>query len=52
MILSSHPSITTEYCLSDKLEGMLIWSNLILDLSEISKFLINLKLNYPKLTLE
>ena len=35
MILSGHPSISLDYCLSDTSEGILIWSNLILDLREI-----------------
>ena len=52
MILSDHPSISLEQLLSDASEGMLIWNNQILDLREISKFHINLKRNYSKLTLE
>ena len=52
MIFSSHPSILFEQCLSDTSELMLIWSNQILDQCEISKFDINLKPNYSKLTLE
>ena len=43
MILSGHPSISLEECLSDTSERMLIGSNLTLDLREISKFDINLK---------
>ena len=31
MILSGHPSILLELCLSDTSEGVLIWSNLTLD---------------------
>ena len=52
MILSGHPSISLEQCFSDTSEGMLMWSNLVLDLREISKFHINLKSNYSQLTLE
>ena len=45
--------VTLQYqCLSDTSKGILIWSNLILDLSEISKFHIYLKSNHCKLTLE
>ena len=52
MILSGHPSTSLEYCLSDTSQGILIWSNLMLDLNEILKCHISLKSNYSKLTLE
>ena len=52
MILSGHPSITLEQFLSDISEGILIWSNLILNLPKISKFYVNQKSNYTKLTLD
>ena len=45
MILSGHPSKSSEWYLSDTSQGTLIWSNLILDLQEILKFHINLKSN-------
>ena len=38
MILSGHPSVSLEQCLSDTAERMLIWSNLLLDRNfEVSK---------------
>ena len=45
MIVSGQLSISLGYCLSDTSEGMLIWSNLILDLHESSKLHINLSID-------